>query len=78
MRDVSGERTMPAPMVLPMAAAIPSQTPRTRNKQPLDAEALEDASKLVDNMGHGNFRRRAIIVAPPKNATGFRVCTYKP
>jgi hypothetical protein len=73
-----GERTMPAPVVLPMAAAIPSQTPRTRNKRPRDAEALEDASKLVDNVGHGNFRRRAIILASPKNATGFRVCTYRP
>src|SRR5437763_7091458 len=47
-----GERTMPAAMVLPTAAAIPNHIPRTCKSLPRpagEAVALEDASKVVDN-----------------------------
>src|SRR5215470_19047547 len=48
-----GVRTMPAAIVLPMAAAMPNHTPRTCNSRPLLCAAavglLEEASAVVDN-----------------------------
>src|SRR5580704_10319678 len=80
-----GARTIPAAMVLPTAAAIPNQTPRTFSSPPRERAAsaaptttgpigatgvVVDASDVLDNgVTRGACSNVAIIVSAPENAS---------
>jgi hypothetical protein len=68
-----GDRTIPAAMVFPIAAAMPNHMPSTWRSLPLlagrGAVGLEDGSKVVDNEGLRGFPEGAIITVHWENAS---------
>src|SRR5579863_801303 len=62
-----GVRTIPAPMALPMAAAMPNHMPSTWRRRPRscepDSAALEDESGVMDKEFHKRTLEAAIILA---------------
>ena len=67
-----GVRTIPAAMVLPIAAAMPNHIPRTlsrRPRSPLGAVAsFEGASVALDMKFVGGFAKAAMILGKSRNA----------